>query len=181
LELHIPHSELRIINLFLIGFRCTGKSTVGKKLARRLKRQFTDTDKMITDEQGQTIDAIVKQHGWNFFRSMESEMIRRACDNDNLVAATGGGAVLDNRNVRLMQKKGSLIWLKASPETIRQRMAQDPTTAFSRPALTSGASSEEIEETLAQRDSIYKKAMNFTVDTDHKEIDTICTEIITRL
>jgi len=88
---------------------------------------------------------------------------------------------LDSHNVRLMQNKGALIWLQASPATIRRRMAQDPATASSRPALTSGASSEEIEETLAQRDSFYRKAMNFSVYTDHKEIDNISTEIITWL
>ncbi len=169
------------MNLFLIGYRCTGKSTVGKILARRLKQQFVDTDKTITDEQGLTIDEIVKQQGWNAFRLMESDLIKRICANDNQVVATGGGAVLAPANVRNMQNKGALIWLQASSETIRRRMVQDPTTVDSRPALTSGTPLEEIEEALATRDSIYKKAMNFTVDTDHDGIDTICTEIITWL
>jgi len=181
-EFQIPNSELRIINLFLIGFRCTGKSTVGKILAHRLKRQFADTDKMIINEQGRTIDEIVKQQGWNAFRLIESDLIKRICANTNQVVATGGGAVLAPHNVRLMQNRGALIWLQASPETIRLRMVQDPTTVSSRPALTSsGASSEEIEETLAQRDSFYRKAMNFSIDTDHNAIDNIYSEIITWL
>jgi len=169
------------MNLFLIGYRCTGKSTVGKILTQRLKRSFIDTDKLITDEQGCTIDAIIKQHGWDFFRSIETDTIKRVCADDNRVVATGGGAVLAPQNVRLMQNNGALIWLQASPETIRLRMAQDPLTATSRPALTSGASSEEIEEVLATRDLFYRKSMNFAVNTDHKGIDTICYEIITWL
>ncbi|MDM8555449.1 shikimate kinase [Desulfococcaceae bacterium HSG7] len=169
------------MNLFLIGYRCTGKSTVGKILAQRLKRPFIDTDKLITDEQGCTIDAIIKQRGWDFFRSIETDTIKRVCADDNRVVATGGGAVLAPQNVRLMQNNGVLIWLQATPETIRLRMAQDSATASSRPALTSGTSLEEIEETLATRDSFYTKAMNFAVDTDHKGIDNICTEIITWL
>ena len=150
-------------------------------MAHRLKRPFIDTDALLTDKQGRTIDVIVKQQGWRIFRSMESELIQRVCANDNQVVGTGGGAVLASQNVRNMQDTGVLIWLQASPAMIRRRMAQDPATASSRPALTSGASSEEIEETLAQRDSFYSKAMNFSVDTDHKEIDNICTEIITWL
>ncbi len=180
-EFRIPSSELSITSVFLIGYRCTGKSTVGKILAHRLKWRFADTDKMIINEQGRTIDAIVKQQGWVVFRSMEADMIKLVCDNTNQVVATGGGAVLDNHNVRLMQNNGTLIWLQASPETIRLRMAQDPITESSRPPLTSVASSKEIEEVLATRDSFYRKAMNFAVDTDHKGIDIICTEIITWL
>lgn len=167
------------MNLFLIGFRCTGKSSVGKKLARQLHRRFIDTDKQLTHEQGRTIDDIVGQDGWEAFRSMESELIERVCAADNQVVATGGGAVLDPRNVRNMQQAGVLIWLQASPETIQSRMAQDPETRNSRPALTTGTSMEEIEEALAARDSIYQNAMNFSVHTDFKGIDPICAEIRT--
>ena len=165
------------MNVFLIGYRCTGKSTVGKILSHQLKRPFIDTDKLLTSEQGRTIDEIVKQQGWEAFRLMESDLIKRVCADENHVVATGGGAVLDPHNVRNMQNKGVLIWLQASPEMIRLRMKQDPTTVNSRPALTPETPLEEIEDALATRESIYRKAMNFTVDTDHKGIDDICTEI----
>ncbi len=169
------------MNMFLIGFRCTGKTSVGRNLARQLQRPFIDTDKKLMDEQGRTIDAIVGQDGWDAFRSLESELIERVCAVDNQVVATGGGAVLDPRNVQNMQKTGVLIWLQASPETIRKRMAQDPSTKNSRPALTSSTSLDEIEENLAARDSLYRNVMHCRIETDNKIIKTICDEIIAYL
>ena len=104
------------------------------------------------------------------FRSV----LQQVCTVGRRVVATGGGIVLDGDNVILMKGNGRIIWLRASPETIKVRMVQDRDSEAFRPALTSTDSISEIEETLAKRAPLYKQAMNFFVDTDHREVDEIC-------
>ena len=165
-------------NLFLIGYRCTGKSSVGRLLAARLGRSFIDTDLQVVSENGMSIREIVDSHGWDAFRRLEYITLQKACIVKRRVVATGGGIVLDGDNVNLMKGNGRIIWLRASPETVKARMLQDLDSEVFRPALTSTDSISEIEETLAKRAPLYKQAMDFLVDTDHCEVDEICDLII---
>lgn len=169
------------MNIFLIGYRCTGKTSVGQSLAKRLKRLFFDTDVEIVKEQGVNISDIVSKKGWDAFREMEKRMIRYACERDNQVVATGGGAVLDEQNVRRMKNSGVLVWLRADIKTIEKRIVGDSTTQDFRPALTSKGSIEEIRETLLARNSYYERAMHFFVDTDFMDIRTVCDTIIEKI
>lgn len=169
------------MNIFLIGYRCTGKTSVGKSLAKTLGLTFIDADLELVKEHGMTIKEIVLKKGWEDFRKKESAVIKRVCTLDKHVVATGGGAILDNENVRHMKDSGKLIWLKATPETITQRILQDKNTEDLRPALTSKGLLEEIEETLLNRRPYYENAMDFFVDTDKMGIDDICRTIIRRL
>ncbi len=127
------------------------------------------------------ISEIIELSGWDVFRNMEKTIIRKVCSKTGFVVATGGGAVLDNDNVISMKKSGTLVWLKASPETIKKRMAQDPTSKDFRPPLTSKGFIDEIEETVISRNPYYSKAMNFYVDTDFKSIDEIFDLIINKI
>jgi shikimate kinase len=95
--------------------------------------------------------------------------------------ATGGGVVLNEDNVMLMKKSGRIIWLKATAESIKARMLQDKDTQDFRPALTLDSNISEIEETLHSRESLYKKAMDFFVDTDDRAIRVITDVIIKKL
>ncbi len=165
-------------NLFLIGYRCTGKSSVGRLLAVRLGRSFIDTDSLVVSENGMGIREIVDSRGWEAFRRLEHMALKKACTVERRVVATGGGIVLDGDNRNLMKGNGRIIWLRASPETIKARMVQDRDSEAFRPALTSTDSISEIEETLAKRAPLYKQAMDFLVDTDHREVDGICDLII---
>ena len=165
-------------NLFLIGYRCTGKSSVGRLLAARLGRSFVDTDSLVVSENGMSIREIVDSRGWEAFRRLENMALEQVCTVDRRVVATGGGIVLDGDNVNLMKRSGRIIWLRASPETAKARMVQDLDSEAFRPALTSTDSISEIEETLAKRAPLYKQAMDFLVDTDHCEVDEICDLII---
>jgi len=169
------------MNIFLIGYRCTGKTTVGRTLAKRLEKIFFDTDLELVKEQGLNISDIVNQKGWSAFREIEKQVIQRTCERDNQVVATGGGAVLDEDNVKRMKDSGVLIWLRAEINTIEKRIIEDKTTRNFRPSLTSKGSVEEIQETLLARNPYYERAMDFFVDTDFMDIEAVCDTIIQKL
>jgi shikimate kinase len=166
------------MNIFMIGYRCTGKSSVGKSLAAALGWTFIDADSELVKEQGLSISDIVSKQGWDAFREMERDVIKRLSRLKDCVVATGGGAVLDEANVNHMKQNGMLVWLKARPETISKRMLDDKRTRNFRPALTSKDLDDEIEETLASRRQYYEQAMDFFVDTDTVEVEEICRIII---
>ena len=120
------------MNIFLIGYRCTGKTTVGAALAEQLARPFVDTDRMIEAASGYTIARMVDKHGWPFFREREHEALAATCKQKNQVVATGGGIVLDARNLSAMEGAGFVVWLTAGQDTIQARMLGDETTVASR-------------------------------------------------
>jgi len=168
---------LNSFNLFLIGYRCTGKTTVGKILADALKCSFVDTDALVVAQQQMSIREIVDAHGWEGFRGIEHVILKEVSTSVGQVVATGGGIVLSEENVMLMRKSGKIVWLRAKLETIKARMLQDADTQDFRPALTLHDSILEIEETLQSREPLYKRAMDFYVHTDERDIREI-TEII---
>ena len=169
------------MNIFLIGYRCTGKTCVGKSLAQTLGWSFIDADLELVDKHGMTISEIVSKEGWNSFREKEKAVLKRLSVLDKHVVATGGGVILDIENVEQMKKSGTIIWLKATPETIKERILQDRNTEELRPSLTSKGLVEEIEETLLDRKPLYESAMDFSIDTDSHSIDDICDRIIREL
>ena len=169
------------MNIFLIGYRCVGKTSVGKSLAKRLGWSFVDTDVKLVEERGQKISEIVDTKGWALFRKMEKQVIQCVCERDHCVVATGGGVVLDDENVKRMKASGVLIWLKANIHTIGNRMAKDPLTHDFRPSLTSKGVFEEIKETLFLRNPYYEKAMDFIVETDLIGIEAVCDKIMEKL
>lgn len=169
------------MNIFLIGYRCTGKTTVGRSLAKRLERLFFDTDLELVKEQGINISDIVSKRGWAAFREIEKRVIQCACQRDNQVVATGGGAVLDEDNVKRMKDSGVIVWLKADINTIEKRIIEDNTTRDFRPSLTSKGSVEEVRETLLTRNPFYERAMDFFVDTDFMDIEAVCDTIIQKI
>ncbi|QTA87088.1 Shikimate kinase [Desulfonema magnum] len=165
----------------MIGYRCTGKSSVGKSLADRLDLSFADSDSEVVREQGISISEMVSKHGWDFFREKEREAIKRLSAADKHVIATGGGVVLNPENVKDMKENGIVVWLKATPETIKQRILQDENTADLRPSLTSKGFVEEIQEILSERTPLYENTMDFYIDTDHVGLNEICSFIISKL
>jgi len=175
-----PESH-NLFNIFLIGYRCTGKTSVGKLLAAKLGRPIIDTDSLLVSESGISIKEIVEKHGWETFRKMEHAILNQVCILERRVVATGGGVVLDETNVNLMKKNGRIVWMKALSETIKSRMVLDQNTDTFRPSLTSKDSFTEIEETLLERDPLYRQAMDFCVKTDKRSVDEVCDEIVERL
>ena len=154
---------------------------MGKRLATKLGWPFIDTDSLLVSESGTSIKDIVEKHGWDTFRKMEHAIVNQICVLDRRVVATGGGVVLNEANVNLMKKRGRIIWLKALTETINDRMMLDQATEAFRPSLTSKDSFSEIEETLLEREPLYRQAMDFYVETDELCIDEICDKIVQQL
>jgi shikimate kinase len=154
---------------------------VGKILAEELKCSFVDTDSLVVTRQQMSIKEIVNAHGWEGFRGMEHVILKEVSTSGGQVVATGGGIVLNDENVMLMKKSGKIIWLLAKLETIKTRMLQDKETLDFRPALTLHDSISEIEETLQSREPLYKRAMDFSVDTDEHDIHAVTALIMEKI
>ena len=169
------------MNLYLIGSRCTGKTSVGKYLAGVFNHPFIDADVEISRELETTISDFVRVNGWDAFREKEREVMARLTALENHIIATGGGVVLDESNVNNMKKSGVLVWLKASPEVIQKRMLKDEATFDNRPSLSDKGVVAEIEEILFQREPLYKHAANIRIETDGKTIEEIGNSIIKEL
>jgi shikimate kinase len=169
------------MNLFLIGYRCTGKTTVGQALAERLNWTFVDTDEVIVDTAGTSIAQMVETHGWAFFRDLERQTLAAVAKGCDQVVATGGGVVLDDRNLDVMQKTGTVVWLTADETTIARRMLADHATQTNRPSLTDQGQIAEIRQVLAERRPRYEKAADITIETDQAGIEMICNRILMEL
>jgi len=168
------------MNIILIGYRGSGKSRVGRRLASRMGSKFVDTDDLIESKEGKISD-IVKSHGWDRFRAVEKKMIEEISREDNLVIALGGGAVLDTDNVKALRKNGLIIWLKADPEVLRKRMREDHRTPVSRPTLTGKGTIEELEDVMAYREPFYEKAGKIQLDTSSLDVEAVVEKITTVL
>ena len=159
-----------VMNIFLIGYRCSGKTITGQTIAGILDRPFIDTDFKVVEEQGMTISQIVDQKGWDYFRQKETAVLKKVCNHGRQIVATGGGIVLSKENTAYMKKNGTIVWLKATFETIKERMLIDSKTKDFRPSLTTKKLETEITETLLLRNPYYEKAMDFSIDTDDLDI-----------
>jgi shikimate kinase len=169
------------MNLFLIGYRCSGKTTIGKTIAETIDWSFVDADVILVRESGRPVKEIVDAEGWETFRRMEQSTLKQICTKDHQVVATGGGVVLDTANIKTMQTNGMVIWLRASAGTIQKRMQQDKSTGNFRPALTDKGRIEEIEDMLLQRTPYYESASDFSIQTDNVPINEISANIIQKL
>jgi shikimate kinase len=154
--------EAILPNLVLIGYRGTGKSTIGRALSARLGLPYLSLDEEIVRRAGRSIPEIVAASGWDRFRDLESEVVRDAAAVHGRVLDTGGGVVLRPENVERLRRSGVLFLLRAQVKDIVKRIGGDA----GRPSLTGTKSSaEEVEEVLAQRKDRYEAAADEVVDT----------------
>lgn len=165
------------MHLALIGFRCSGKTTVGRLLAEKLGGKFIDTDELIEKMFGVEIHRFVALKGWAQFRKIETEALETALAQDFQVMATGGGIVLQPENVRILKRKATVLWLRASAEVTRRRISHH-SELISRPGLTGNNPVGEVETLIKQRTPLYLGASDYVVDADHGEpgeiMETIC-------
>jgi shikimate kinase len=124
------------MNIVLIGYRGSGKSSIGRILAARTGREFLDTDELIVKAAGCTIKEIFASEGEAGFRAREAAAIQQACVGDEQVIAAGGGAILNPHNVAAFKNHGTIIWLKAPPEVLYARILADAQTTATRPNLS---------------------------------------------
>ncbi len=169
------------MNIILIGYRCSGKSLVGKTLADCLGLDLVDTDQVLERRVGCAISDYVAENGWGAFRTLEKMVIRSISDFDRRVIATGGGAVLDWENVRNLKKTGWVVWLRASVPVIRERMMEDERSGLIRPGLSGESPMDEIGQILGQRTALYERACDYVVNTDQQSPDAVVQEIVQSL
>ena len=169
------------MNIFMIGYRSTGKSTVGKRLADRLGLTFVDADWELAEQAGEEIREVVRTKGWPFFRELEKNVMGRICRRREILCATGGGVVGDDENIRMMQESGLLVWLRADVNTIRNRMKKDGGTDLSRPGLTDRGAFDEIESVLLDRTPLYENAADLAIDTGGISVDAVVSGIIHKM
>jgi len=160
-------------NIILAGFMGTGKTTVGKILARQRGLTFTDMDDCIVRRAGKSIPEIFAADGEPAFRAMERQVVIELSAQCGLVVATGGGVVLNPANVRDFSACGLLVCLTASPEVILERLRGDT----GRPLLSSGDKGEKIRSLLASRQHLYE-SIPLKINTDALSADMIALRIL---
>jgi shikimate kinase len=165
------------MNIVLIGMRGSGKTTVGKILAQKLGRELIEMDELITRKMGFSIPEIVERYGWSKFRDIEEEITTEVAKLDNIINASGGGVVTREKNIIKLKKSGVLVWLQASVDTLLERIGEDS----QRPLLAGRTQREDVEITLAERESLYQKAADLSINTENKTPEEVAEAIINLL
>jgi shikimate kinase len=150
--------------IILIGYRATGKSTIGRVLAERLGVAFIDMDEVLVARYGEISD-LVRERGWEYFRAKEKELLAELIPRRGVVISTGGGAVLHQDVWPELKETGLVVWLTADPATIQARLAGDPVSAGQRPSLTGGDIKIEAAKVLAERAPLYLAGSHLQVDS----------------
>ncbi len=169
-----PNPLERII---LTGFRATGKSAVGSKLAERLGLDFIDTDTRLCVGLECSVAEYVDREGWAAFRQREQELLAKLAGVTHAVISTGGGAVLHPDEWNRLRRNSLVVWLQADIATIRYRMKQDEANAAQRPPLTGDGNKNEVEEILASRSPLYLEGSDMSLDTTALTPEEIVTMI----
>jgi shikimate kinase len=164
-------------NIVLIGFMGTGKSSIGLRLAHKLKMEFVDMDREIELVMGISVAEIFKRYGELRFRSEELLIARKVRMREDTIIATGGGTLLIEENIAALRENGILICLDASPEDIFNRVNLKRGT---RPLLKKNVSVQDIERLLQERGGFYACA-DIRVDTSGKDMDTVVNEVLQAL
>ena len=166
------------MNVVLVGYRGTGKSAVAETLARALGLRVVCLDEELQRTAGQSIPDVVRERGWPSFRDLEEQVVREFASRDGQVIDCGGGVIEREANFAVLREAGPVVWLKASVETIVQRIQGDD----QRPSLTGTKSfTDEVAEVLERRTPRYDRISHLAINTDNRSIDEIADEIQQRL
>jgi len=167
-----PHSTVAD-RLFLIGPMGAGKTAIGRELARLLEREFMDTDQEIERRTGADIPLIFEKEGEAGFRRRERQVIEELTQRQNIVLATGGGAVLDSANRACLQSRGFVIYLKASINAQADRTGHNP----QRPLLTAADRGVRLQELFVAREPLYESIARLTIITDRGRVKQLAHHI----
>ena len=164
-------------NLYLIGMMGAGKTTVGRVLARRLKLRFVDSDHEIEARCGVKIPLVFEIEGEAGFRAREAQAIAELTRLEGIVLATGGGVVLAPENRELLAARGTVVYLRATPEHLYERVRQDR----NRPLLATADPLERLRELYAQRDPLYHSIADVVIDTGRQSVQTLARALLEKL
>ncbi len=168
-------------NVLLIGYRGTGKTTLGRLLAERLEWALVDADDEVERLAGKSIADIFADEGEDAFRDLEQQVVAELPHRQRHVLSLGGGAILRDENRRTIRGGGAVVWLTASAATIHARVRDDATTTQRRPNLTGQGGLAEIEQLLAQREPLYRECADFEISTEGRPPAEIVDEIFEHL
>ena len=160
-------------HIYLIGFMGCGKTSVSIAMNQLYGKNIVEVDDRIIAKEGRSINQIFAESGENYFRDLETEMLKELADEDNINVSCAGRMVLREENRRLMKENGVIIWLDATPETILDRVKDDD----SRPNLKGKKNVKDIEALKNKRADAYAEAADIKVDTDGKTIREVAKEI----
>ena len=158
------------MNIALIGFRGSGKTTIGKLLAKKLDKKIISVDDEIEKRTKLSIYKFVRKYGWDKFREVESDVIEYISDFDDCIFDTGGGIVMRNENIINLKKNSLIILLTSDIKIISQRLKNSK----SRPPLTKKNYLDEIKDAMEEREHRYKKATDYTIDTSRLTPEEVC-------
>lgn len=167
-------SSLQNSNLILIGFMGTGKSTIARQLSQKLSLPFFEMDQLIVEQEGKEISEIFKENGEDYFRDLETSLLKNILQKNGGIISCGGGIVLRDENIKEMKEHGSVVLLTATPETILQRVQY----SNSRPVLIGKKNINDIAKLMEERQEKYFQAADITISTDTKSLARICDEIL---
>ncbi len=164
-------------NIFLVGLMGSGKTTIGRALAKRLNKRFVDADHEIEARTGASIPLIFEIEGEASFRQREADVIRDLTEQQGIVLATGGGAVLNETSRRLLKERGIVVYLRASVSSILQRTSHDR----NRPLLQTADPKARIEELSVQRAPLYEEVAHIIVETGRPNVQSVVQNILAQL
>jgi shikimate kinase len=159
------------MNIYLIGFMGSGKSTVGKILSEKLKMEFVDIDKEIEKQEKTTIKQIFKEKGEKHFRELERKKLEEFLSKNNFIVSTGGGLGANLENIKKMKESGVVVWLDVSLDEVLKRCANDE----DRPLLKMPV--KDLQDLYEERKNVYKLA-NIHIKAEKKSPEKIAEEII---
>lgn len=162
-------------NIFLIGLMGTGKTTVGRQLARKLKMDFYDSDRVIEERTGVDIPLIFEKEGEAGFRKREVDIIDELTQKQGIILATGGGAILDAENRNYLINRGTVFYLKSNLKTLIERTSKDK----NRPLLQANEPVESIlKHLLDERGPLYEETADYIIETANNSIHSVIQAII---
>ncbi len=156
-------------NIILVGLMGAGKSTIGRNLAKRLEKEFYDSDRVIEERTGVDIATIFEIEGEEGFRNREVQVISELCQLDNIVLATGGGSILRDENRRNMKKYSQVIYLSTTAELLYSRIRHDK----SRPLMQTSNPLETLKSLLKDREPFYKEVSDLVITTGKQKANVI--------
>lgn len=164
-------------NIFLIGFMGAGKSTVSDYLNRAYGMDVVEMDRIIAQRQGMSISDIFENYGEQYFRDLETNLLIETQSKSNVVVSCGGGTPMRENNVAEMKKNGRVVLLTAKPETILDRVKD----SHDRPLIENNKTVPFIADLMEKRREKYEAAADIIIETDGKNKEQICEEILCRL